>query len=320
MITFGPIPSRRLGRSLGINNIPPKICSYACVYCQLGRAIKMQAEREFFYPLEQLKEEVADRKQELSERDERLDYATFVPDGEPTLEAGLGEQIKAVKDLGIKTAVITNSSLLDRVEVRRALSYADWVSCKLDTADEDVWRKINRPLRSFKLESIINGIKEFRSSFSGRFVTETMLVDGINTGEEALTRTAEQLSKIAPDMAYISAPTRPPAEDWVSVPGEDIFAKAHEMFSSFGAEPELIIAYEGDEFSAGSDFADDLLRITAVHPMRRKAVDKLMRKHGASGKELQLLLDKRLLTISRYRGDEYLCRNLKREGKFRKRS
>jgi len=98
---FGPVPSRRLGRSLGINNIPPKICSYSCVYCQLGRTLRMEIERRAFYEPEELIRAVRERVEELREGGERIDYLTFVPDGEPTLDSNLGEEIAALKDLGI---------------------------------------------------------------------------------------------------------------------------------------------------------------------------------------------------------------------------
>jgi len=112
MIAFGPVPSRRLGRSLGINNIPPKICTYSCIYCQLGRTIKMQVEREGFYEPEQILDSVRDKVERARESEESIDYLTFVPDGEPTLDVNLGCEIELLEPLGLKTAVITNGSLI----------------------------------------------------------------------------------------------------------------------------------------------------------------------------------------------------------------
>ncbi len=117
MITFGPVPSRRLGRSLGINNIPPKICTYSCVYCQLGRTIKMQADRRAFYETEKVFQDVKNKVEKAKGKGETIDYLTFVPDGEPTLDINLGREIELLRPLGIKVAVISNSSLIWREDV-----------------------------------------------------------------------------------------------------------------------------------------------------------------------------------------------------------
>ena len=144
-LVFGPVPSRRLGRSLGINNIPPKVCSYSCVYCQLRRTPRIQVKREAFYDPDELVRAVRDRVNELRSKGERIDYLTFIPDGEPTLDLNLGKEISALKDLGIPIAVITNASLIFREEVQEELSQADWVSLKVDAAREATWKRINRP-------------------------------------------------------------------------------------------------------------------------------------------------------------------------------
>ena len=144
MIVFGPVPSRRLGRSLGINNIPPKMCTYSCVYCQLGRTMKMQVERSAFYRPEDILRGVQNKVEKAKEAGEPIDYLTFVPDGEPTLDVDLGREIELLRPLGIKIAVITNSSLMWRKDVREDLMRADWVSLKMDSAREAVWRRPGR--------------------------------------------------------------------------------------------------------------------------------------------------------------------------------
>ena len=125
-IVFGPVPSRRLGRSIGINNIPPKTCSYACVYCQLGKTSRMMAGREFFYDPEKIINAVKLKIKHAREKDESVDYLTFVSDGEPTLDCNLGKEIELLKSFGIKIAVITNASLIWREDVRQDLQKADW--------------------------------------------------------------------------------------------------------------------------------------------------------------------------------------------------
>ncbi|MEJ2568295.1 MAG: radical SAM protein, partial [candidate division WOR-3 bacterium] len=129
-IPFGPVPSRRLGRSLGINNIPPKICSYSCVYCQVGKTYNLSIERKEFYKAEEIKTQVFKKIAALKKQKEKIDFLSFVADGEPTLDINLGKEIEILKKSGIPIAVITNASLINRNDVRSDLSKADWVSVK----------------------------------------------------------------------------------------------------------------------------------------------------------------------------------------------
>lgn len=164
---FGPVPSRRLGRSLGINNIPPKTCSYSCVYCQLGRTSKLRLERDEFYSPDKILRDVEDKIRQARRRGEAIDYLTFVPDGEPTLDLHIGEEIKRLRKLGLKIAVITNSSLIWETDVREELLMADWVSIKVDAVSPDIWRKVNRPHARLDLDRIWEGISEFARTFKG---------------------------------------------------------------------------------------------------------------------------------------------------------
>lgn len=141
-LVFGPIPSRRLGRSLGINNSPPKICSYSCVYCQVGLTTHLSTERKEFYSPMIIYTKIKDRLLELKNNKERIDYLSFVPDGEPTLDVNLYETIQLLQDFGIKIAVFTNSSLIWKKEVQAALKLADFVSVKIDALDETTWKHI----------------------------------------------------------------------------------------------------------------------------------------------------------------------------------
>jgi wyosine [tRNA(Phe)-imidazoG37] synthetase (radical SAM superfamily) len=133
MIAFGPVPSRRLGRSLGINNIPPKFCTYFCVYCQIGRTDSRQVERHPFYEPQDIVKSVRKQVEKATKKGEPIDYLTFVPDGEPTLDSNLGYEIDLLKSLGIKIGIITNAPLAFREDVRADLMKADWVSLKIDS-------------------------------------------------------------------------------------------------------------------------------------------------------------------------------------------
>jgi len=211
MIPFGPVPSRRLGQSLGINNIPPKICSYSCVYCQLGRTLKMQVERQPFYEPEEILRAVKEKVKKAREAGGPVDYLTFVPDGEPTLDVNLGREINLLRELGLPIAVITNSSLIDHSDVRKDLMGADWVSLKMDAVDQGVWRRIIRPHRRLELKSILEGALEFAKTFRGELATETILVAGLNDSDPLLSGTADFLACLQPAVAYLSIPPPPPS-------------------------------------------------------------------------------------------------------------
>ena len=313
-LAFGPVPSRRLGRSLGINNVPPKVCSYSCVYCQLGRTIKMSAERQEFYPPQELAQAVRERVEELRATGEPVDYLTFVPDGEPTLDINLGREIELLRPLGISIAVICNSSLIWREEVRAELLRADWVSLKVDSTREDVWRRIDRPHGSLTLDSVLEGVEEFASTFGGQLVTETMLVHGVNDQPEQLPEVAQFISELHPSVAYLSIPTRPPAEDWVQPPTEENLNQAYQILSERLDSVEYLIGYEGDAFASTGDVIQDLLSITAVHPLRREAVSKLLAKAKADWAVVEELVEGGLLVETCYAGKVLYVRRFGRVG------
>lgn len=307
---FGPVPSRRLGRSLGINNIPPKTCSYSCVYCQLGRTPRMKVERHAFHDPQEIVRAVRARVEELRARGEAVDYLTFAPDGEPTLDVNLRQGIRELKELGIPIAVITNGSLIFREDVREELLQADWVSLKVDAARKEAWKRVNRPHKSLSLGEIQRGALEFAREFRGTLATETMLVSGLNDNPEELRAVADFLGKLRPQISYIAVPTRPPAEPWVKPPTEEILAKAYAAFAERLPRVELLIGYEGDAFSASGDAKADLLSITSVHPMREDAVQELLEKDGADWDVVQELLRAGKLVELEYSGHRFYIRTL----------
>ena len=208
-IAFGVVPSRRLGKSLGINNIPCKFCSYDCVYCQVGRTINKTIERRAFYNPEDIFKSVGERINKLS--NEKIDYLTFVADGEPTLDINLSKEVEMLRDFGIPIAIITNSSLIWREDVREDLLNFDLVSFKVDSADEKIWREINRPHKDLVLDKILEGMLDFRDNYKGKLITETMILD-INYTENSIIKTAEFLKELKPDKCYLNTPIRPPSE------------------------------------------------------------------------------------------------------------
>ena len=310
-IVFGPVPSRRLGRSLGINNIPPKECSYACVYCQLGNTIKLKVEREEFYSTDQIVEETRELINKVDSEINKINYLTIVPDGEPTLDPNLGETIRALKQFNIKIAVITNSSLLNNKNVRNDLLEANWVSVKVDAISEDIWHKVDRPHGNLNLQTILNGVRLFSEEYSNFLAVETMLVKCINDSNNELKKISKFAKTLNPDKVYISIPTRPPAEASVESPDEERLNMAFQIFKADGLNVELNTGYEGNEFSSTGNLGEDILNITAVHPMRKDAVEDLITKTNGSWGAINYLVESGKLLISQYEGNTFYMRNLK---------
>jgi len=311
VITFGPVPSRRLGKSLGINNIPPKICSYSCVYCQIGRTKNFGFERKSFYSLKKIESAVGDTLKKLKKKKEQIDYLSYVPDGEPTLDINLGKEIEKLKKFGIKIAVITNASLIWMEDVREELAKADWVSVKVDAVSENIWKKVNRPYRKLILEKILEGIEKFSSMFQGTLATETMLVSGINDTEEELKKIARFLKGLNPDSAYIGIPTRPPAEKRIKPPSEEKINIAYQIFvEKHSLKTELFTGLGGTAFGFTGNVKEDLLNITSVHPMREDQVRELLKKANKDWSVVAELVEDEKIKELKYRRKKYFLRKL----------
>jgi wyosine [tRNA(Phe)-imidazoG37] synthetase (radical SAM superfamily) len=264
---FGPVPSRRLGRSLGIDPIPLKTCNWNCVYCQLGRTAPLTGERGNYVPAGKIIEELQRALETL--RPGSVDWITFVGSGEPTLHASLGWMIRQVKALSsIPVAVITNGSLLHRPEVREELSVADAVLPTLDAGTDSLFRAINRPYPTFTFNQLVDGLVEFRRSYAGKLWIEVMLVKGLNDSEAALKDLAAVLSRIQPDEVQISLPLRPPAELWVEPAGPDGMARATAILGPVArALPPIP---EGVHLSDSDDLADAVIAVISRHPMEEE--------------------------------------------------
>jgi len=309
-IAFGPVPSRRLGRSLGINNIPPKACSYSCIYCQVGPTPHQEIEPRAFYPPQTVVAAVTNQVDAARAAGERIDYLTFVPDGEPTLDINLGETINRLRPLGISIAVISNASLIWRQDVRTALKKADWVSLKLDSTDECIWRQVNQPHVALRLNDVLQGMQRFAGDFRGVLVTETMLVAGVNDSAESLAGVARFVSVLKPSIAYLAVPTRPPAQRSVHAPAEDVVVQAYETLRATVENVQLLTGYEGDAFAATGDARRDLLGITAVHPMRRDAVEQFVAKSGLDWQFVEQLIAQGELVRVDFAGRQFYVRRL----------
>lgn len=308
MIAFGPVSSRRLGKSLGINNITPgKRCSYACVYCQVGNTKVNRIEREAYFDPEIIFREVEEHLRKL-DQDHIPDYLTFVPNGEPTLDINLGKEIRWLKAFHIPLAVITNGSMLYRNDVRNDLMYADWVSVKTDAVTEKIWRKINRPVEKFDFRKYLNGVRRFARNYSGKLVTEMMMVNGINDSVDHIHEMASFLADLQPGIAYIAVPTRPPAVKSVKMPSEEKLNRAYQIFTAHGLKVEILVGFEGTDTGFTGNAWDDILNITAVHPLREDSILQLLSKNNADFNIVDSLIEQGLLEAVFYNGKKYYLR------------
>jgi wyosine [tRNA(Phe)-imidazoG37] synthetase (radical SAM superfamily) len=206
---YGPVPSRRLGFSLGIDIVPYKTCTLDCIYCQIGRTTQKTVDRKSYAQKSDIHEEV----KEVLSRKQRVDYITFSGSGEPTLNSDIGVLIKEVKAFtSLPVAVLTNGTLFFMEDVQKDLLNADVVLPSLDAASQKVFRRVNRPHIDLKIESIINGLKAFRKRYRGQIWLEIMLIKHFNDNTEELMSMKNTISEIQPDRVHLNTVVRPPSE------------------------------------------------------------------------------------------------------------
>ena len=228
------------------------------------------------------------------------------------MDVNLGKEIDMLRSMGVPVAVLTNASLIDRADVREDLAKADLVSLKVDAVSEPFWLKVNRPHRSLSLLSILGGMRDFSRSFKGQLISETMLIDGVNDSEEEIGRIAEFLRDLELRTAYIAIPTRPPAEKLVRATSERIVNLAYQIMStSLGKDKvQYLIGFEGDAFASTGEAKTNLLAITSVHPMRREAVEHLLKKANADWDVVERLIEERKLIEIQHEGHAFYMRRI----------
>ncbi len=300
MYVFGPVPSRRLGQSLGIDPLRFKTCNYNCVYCQLGRTRRFTTARQDFVPREAVLNQIEGALQRLGPGE--VDYITFVGQGEPLLYASLGWLIRAVKGLtSLPVAVITNGALLSEPEVREEVKPADVVIPTVDAADVALFRRINRPHPSIRLDSLLQGLREFRQMYGGLLWIEVMLVAGLNDGDEHLARLGETLRALSPDAIQINVPVRPPAEPWVQIPSDERIQAA---VGALGDKAKFIAPYRGTvSIPSEGDLGESVLDIIRRHPIPEGDLYEAL---GGYGREKVAAALARLLREGQAQRREYL--------------
>ncbi len=252
---FGPVPSRRLGLSLGIDVIPKKVCTLDCVYCEVGITDKRALRRREYFPADAI---VAELEEALSGRT-GIDHITFSGSGEPTLNSKLGEIIRAVRQLtSIPIAVITNGTLLSLEEVRYDLTDAAVVLPSLDAVSQDVFERINRPHPQLKAEAIIEGLEHFRNEYAGQIWLEIMLVNGYNDTQSELQKLKDATSRIRPDRIQLNTVTRPPSEKGVDPLLPD---RMKEIQAFFGEGCEIIGVFDKHTIGGGKSNVAEIMSL-----------------------------------------------------------
>ncbi len=275
---FGPVPSRRLGLSLGIDPLPFKTCNWNCIYCQLGRTSPLTLERGEYVPRQDLIAEVLQVLE--TSRSGEIDWITFVGSGEPTLHSGLGwmiRQVKAHTDLPV--AVITNGSLLYLPEVRDELSAADAVLPTLDAGNIRLYQQINRAAPRFSLDRLVDGIDLFRKRYSGKIWIEVMLIKDMNDTPDALNDIAKHLKRLTPDGVHITLPIRPPAEVGIQPSDDSGLLRAKSILGEF-APVSIPNTVEAQAFGDG-DLCEKILNIVTRHPMQENELETLLKSWSA---------------------------------------
>lgn len=263
--------------------------------------------RRQFYEPEMLVDEVKNHLEKLTGL-HQPDYLTIVAKGEPTLDMNLGREIKQLKKFGIPIAVITNSSLIHYKHVQDDLMEADWVSVKVDAVEETAWKKINRPLKGIDFKRILNGLKIFASDYKGMLNTETMLLDGYNDSAAQLVKTASFIALLNPLKAYLSIPNRPPAMKETKPATEEKLTEAWKIFQKAGLKTELLTGFEGTDTVTTGNAINDILNITAVHPLREDTMEKILKQENADNSIVNSLIAQGLIKGVKHGGKTYYVR------------
>ena len=270
---YGPVPSRRMGLSIGISPIPKGHCNYSCIYCQLGRTKSMSNKRYDYFNYRDIVKEF----KAYIKGDVLFDVVTIVGECEPSLYLEVGTLINEIKQLTDKpTAIITNGALLSQGSIREELKNADIVLPSLDSCDEEMFKKINRPHGSVNFDDFIQGLKTFSKEYKGQLWIETMLIKGINDSEEFFLNLKSLLDTINYHRLYINSPVRPPAESTVEQPSKESIEKAISILGGISIDK---LVSEGF-YSGIEDDYEAVLSIIKRHPMNQFEIKSFIEKRG----------------------------------------
>jgi wyosine [tRNA(Phe)-imidazoG37] synthetase (radical SAM superfamily) len=269
---YGPVPSRRLGRSLGIDLVPHKICTYDCIYCQIGNTTDKTPIRKEYVPVKKVLEEVS---RFLRKETSSIDHISLSGSGEPTLHSQIRSIIEGIKAItSIPIAVITNGSLFYEEEVRKDLLGADIVLPSLDAVSSEVFMIINRPCSGISIEKVIEGMVEFRKVYKGQIWLEILFCKGVNDGKEELLKMKKTVDQILPDRIHLNTVVRPPSEKWAAPLNQK---EIEEIQTFFGAKASIISEFDRHPSSMPErDIKEEILKILKRRPLTPSDLSKGM--------------------------------------------
>jgi len=280
---YGPVPSRRLGLSLGVSPIPSRTCNYSCIYCQLGRTKHLTNERKNFFSVDDIIAELED----YIKSNAKYDIITIVGEGEPTLFSQLGLLISKIKSISnVPVAVITNGALLSDENVRRELLGTDFVLPSIDASSVEMFKEINRPHGKIKFETVVNGLIDFSKEFEGKIFIETMLIKGVNDQVAQLKALKNILNKIDYDRLYINTTVRPPAEKQVEEPSLEALTNAVDILKGISIEQLISTGF----FSKEKDDYKAIKSIIQRHPMNQFEIKSFLEERDC--KSIEEVLEK----------------------------
>jgi wyosine [tRNA(Phe)-imidazoG37] synthetase (radical SAM superfamily) len=301
---YGPVPSRRLGFSLGVDILPFKTCTLDCMYCQLGPTGKTVIRRGRWYPPKEILSQI----KEALDSGQRIDVVTFSGSGEPTLNRDIGRLIRAVKKMTrVPVAVLTNGTLLTRAEVRRELAAADIVVPSLDAVPETLFRRINRPHRSLRSEKIVDGLARFRREFPGRLWLEVMLIRGVNDSAAHIRALKKAIERIRPDRVHLNTVVRPPADRRAKPLAPNELEKVRK---ALGPRAEIVASFEKrGQGSAPGDLDRAILGTVGRRPMTMEDISLSLGRHRDEVlKSLASLLDRQKVKSVHHAGKAYFVK------------
>ncbi|MCD6486569.1 MAG: radical SAM protein [Syntrophobacterales bacterium] len=298
VFTFGPVPSRRLGRSLGIDFVPFKTCTYDCIYCQLGRTTAKTIDRREYFPVGAVLREIEEKLKKVS----RPDYITLSGSGEPTLHNRISNIISGIKKFSdIPVAVLTNGSLFWINEVRDAVSGADLIIPSLDAGSEETFLRVNRPHSGILFKEMVEGLRLLREEFKGPVWLEVFITGGVTDTEDEISKIKNLVNYIAPERVQLNTTVRTPAEEFAGLVNRE---KMEEISAFFGRNCEVIADYTGvhnlNEFSSTRE---DVLELVRLRPCSIDDISAGLELHrNEVVKYVQELVDKKLISMEKRHG------------------
>ncbi|MDT8400657.1 MAG: radical SAM protein [Bacteroidales bacterium] len=302
---FGPVPSRRLGMSLGVDLVPHKVCSLDCVYCEVGKTSKLTTKRMEYIPFKKVREELI----HFFKNNPDPDFITFSGSGEPTLNKRLGEVLAFIKELkpGLPIAVLTNGTMLSDKNVRDELKGADVVLPSLDAATEEVFKKINRPGPGLKIDEYIRGLVDFRNEYRGKIFLEVFILPGYNYTDDELDELRKAIIRIKPDSVQLNTLDRPGTVSGLKPAAKEDLERIIEYWGLPGVEIIAAAAKRKESKSYREDAEDAIMGMISRRPC---TVDDLSETLGMHISEINKYLDVlsahgRIVSVRQERGIFY---------------